>query len=307
MQKRYPSYLNLTLDELSQKVQKAFDMMTACSLCPRHCGVDRTKGQRGYCNTGILPFVSSWGPHYGEEKPLVGMYGSGTIFFGNCNLGCIFCQNYTISHLGEGTEMSYQELADIMLGIEARGCHNINLVTPTHQMPMILKSLQIAINKGIHTPIVYNCGGYESLEAIRLLDGIVDIYMPDIKFADPSVSKRLADAEDYFERCKEAVKEMHRQVGDLEIVGGVARRGLLIRHLVLPNGLSGTKAVMEFIAKDISSNTFVNVMDQYYPCYKAREDELLNRRITMQEYKSALKITKEAGIRRDESQIHWGY
>lgn len=297
----YPSYLNLTSSELNNKVQSALEMLKSCRLCPRHCGVDRINGEVGYCNTGALPFISSWGPHYGEERPLVGIYGSGTIFFGNCNLGCIFCQNYSISHLGEGNHMSYQELSDVMLGIQNRGCHNLNLVTPTHQLPMILKSLQMAIKKGLNIPIVYNCGGYESLEAIKLLDGIVDIYMPDIKFADASVSKRLAEAEDYFDRCKESVKEMHRQVGDLEIVGSIAKRGLLIRHLVLPNGLSGTRSVMEFIAKEISPNTYINIMDQYYPCYKARDDKSLNRRITMEEYRSALKISKEAGITRDES------
>ncbi|MFQ3573422.1 MAG: radical SAM protein [Thermodesulfovibrionales bacterium] len=302
---KYPSYLNLSKDELNDRVQRAFDLMDGCSLCPRGCGVDRTKGEVGYCKTGSIPFVSSWGPHYGEERPLVGMYGSGTIFFGNCNLGCIFCQNYSISHLGEGSYMSYDELADIMLRIQDRGCHNLNLVTPTHQMPMILRSLQIAINRGLMIPVVYNCGGYESIDAVRLLEGVVDIYMPDIKFADSAVSERLADAKDYFQCCKEAVREMHRQVGDLEIVGGIAKRGLLIRHLVLPNGLSGTEKVMEFIVKEISPMTFVNIMDQYYPCYKAHEDELINRRITQQEYRSALNIAKKVGIKRDDPKIHW--
>lgn len=301
LRQRYPSYLNLTLSELETRAGLAEEMLRACKLCPRECGVDRTKGQRGYCKTGDKPFVSSWGPHFGEERPITGLQGSGTIFFGNCNLGCLFCQNWEISHEGEGSEISEHQLADIMLSLQKRGCHNINLVTPTHQMPMILRALLFAIEGGLSIPIVYNCGGYESLDALRLLNGIVDIYMPDLKFTDSAVSMRWADAPDYFQRAKEAIVEMYRQVGDLVIdKSHIAKRGLLIRHLVLPGGLAGTKEAMDFIARCISKNTFVNVMDQYYPCYKAKGDTKLGRRITREEYLLALECLFNSGIHRTD-------
>jgi putative pyruvate formate lyase activating enzyme len=233
----------------------------------------------------------------GEERPITGHYGSGTIFFGNCNLGCKFCQNWEISHEGEGAEMTEKDLSEVMLELQTRRCHNINLVTPTHQMPMILRALVYAVERGLEIPIVYNCGGYESLEALRLLEGIVDIYMPDLKFADSDVSMKWADAPDYFQRAKVAIKEMHRQVGNLVIQKGIARRGLLIRHLVLPEGLAGTKEIARFIACEVSPNTYVNVMEQYYPCYRAKGDTVLGRRITRQEYMSAIEAMIDAGIR----------
>ncbi len=297
--RRYPSYLNLTPSELQQRVDGAYEMLSQCRLCPRDCGVDRLSGQRGYCKTGHRPFVASWGPHYGEERPIRGSHGSGTIFFSNCNLGCIFCQNWEISHEGEGHETSEQDLAEIMLKLQRQGCHNINLVTPTHQMPMILKALSIAIEGGLNVPVVYNCGGYESVEALRLLDGIVDIYMPDLKFTDDSVSSMCAEAPDYFVRAKEALKEMHRQVGDLVLdTNGVVLRGILLRHLVLPADLAGTEAAMDFVANHISKRTYVNIMAQYYPCYKARGDERLGRTITNEEYSKALDYLIKAGINR---------
>ncbi len=293
----YPSYKNLTIHELAKRADKAEAMLKACNLCPRVCGVDRTAGEKGYCNTGDKLFVSSWGPHMGEERPITGHYGSGTIFFGNCNLGCKFCQNWEISHEGEGTLMTEEALSDVMIDLQRRRCHNINLVTPTHQMPMILRSLVYAAERGLVIPIVYNCGGYESLEAIRLLEGIVDIYMPDLKFADCSVSMKWADAPDYFQKAREAIIEMHRQVGDLVIRNGIAKRGLLIRHLVLPDGQAGTKEIAQFIAREVSLNSYVNVMEQYYPCYKAKGDPVFGRRITRQEYMSAIETMLDAGIK----------
>ena len=293
-----PAYKLLSPDVLSEKIREAEGILKECTLCPRKCMIDRTSDERGFCRTGDRPFVSSWSPHFGEERPLVGRFGSGTIFFGNCNLGCLFCQNYSISHLGEGVEISFGKLADIMITLQKGGCHNINFVTPTHQMPMILRSIYIAIQKGLTVPIVYNCGGYESLHAIKLLKGVVDIYMPDFKYIDPEMAKKYSYAEDYPEAAKTAVKEMYRQVGDLIIDNGVARRGLLVRHLVLPDRIAGTAGVVKFIAEEISKDTYINIMDQYHPCYKAFDNPPLDRRITNREYKDALRIALEAGLKR---------
>ncbi len=294
-----PSYLLLPPGVLPDKIREAEEILKQCTLCPRKCEVDRTSGQRGFCRTGDKPFISSWGPHFGEERPLVGKLGSGAIFFGNCNLGCIFCQNYSISHLGEGSEISFEKLADIMLSLQHEGCHNINLVTPTHQTPMILRSLRIASEKGLNIPVVYNCGGYESLHTIKLLDGIVDIYMPDFKYSDPEMALRYSKAEDYPEAAKAAIKEMHKQVGDLLIDNrGIALRGLLVRHLVLPEGIAGTAGVVKFIAEDISKNTYINIMDQYHPCFKAFDNPPLDRRITGREYSEAIRMAVESGLTR---------
>lgn len=293
-----PSYLLLPPGVLADKVREAEEVLKECTLCPRECRVDRTSGERGFCRTGDKPFVSSWGPHFGEERPLVGRFGSGTIFFGNCNLGCLFCQNYSISHLGEGIEISFEKLAGIMLGLQHSGCHNINFVTPTHQMPMILRALHIASEKGLNIPVVYNCGGYESLRSIKLLDCVVDIYMPDFKYFDPEMASRYSDARDYPEVVVAAIKEMHRQVGDLIIKSGVALRGLLVRHLVLPEGIAGTAGVVKFIAEEISKNTYINIMDQYHPCFKAFNNPPLNRRITGREYSDAIRLATEAGLTR---------
>ncbi len=283
---------------LSDIVRETESILQKCELCPRKCHVNRTAGERGFCRTGDKPFVSSWGPHYGEESPLVGRHGSGTIFFGNCNLGCIFCQNYTISHFGEGEEIPFEKLALIMLELQNSGCHNINLVTPTHQVPMILRSLETAKGKGLSVPIVYNCGGYESLRVIKLLEGIVDIYMPDFKYSDSEMSLKYSSAGDYPDTAKAAIKEMHRQVGDLVIENGVAKKGLLVRHLVLPEGIAGTEGVVRFIAEEISKNTYINIMNQYHPCFRAFSSPPLNRRITDKEYRDAMKLAKDAGLKR---------
>jgi putative pyruvate formate lyase activating enzyme len=294
-----PAFLRLPPNVLSDKVREAEEILKECMLCPRECRVDRTSGEKGFCRTGDKPFISSYGPHFGEEKPLVGRFGSGTIFMGNCNLGCLFCQNYSISHLGEGTEISFEKLAEIMLSLQNQGCHNINFVTPTHQMPMILNSLHIASERGLKLPIVYNCGGYESLRAIELLNGVVDIYMPDFKYIDPAMALKYSKAENYPESAKAAIKEMHRQVSDLITdQRGIALRGLLVRHLVLPEGIAGTAGVVKFIAEEISKNTYINIMDQYHPCFKAFDHPPLNRRITQQEYADAVQMAIDAGLRR---------
>jgi len=294
-----PAYRLLQTAAFEETVDRLERMLQDCTLCPRQCHMNRTVGEIGYCRTGWLPFLSSWGPHMGEERPLVGTGGSGTIFFTNCNLGCLFCQNYRISHLGEGAEMSHESLADIMLSLQNAGCHNINLVTPTHQVPAIVRSVKIAAGKGLSLPLVYNCGGYESPATLALLDGIIDIYMPDFKYADPAAAECYSDAADYPDMAKKAIREMYRQVGDLFIDDhGIAVRGLLVRHLVLPEGLAGTERVVEFLAAEISPNTYLNIMDQYHPCYKAHEHPPLNRRISVREYEDAVTCARRAGITR---------
>jgi putative pyruvate formate lyase activating enzyme len=293
-----PAYRLLSPALFSEKLNQAEEILKECTACPRECRVDRTAGDTGYCRTGDKPFISGYGPHFGEESPLVGRFGSGTIFFGNCNLGCLFCQNYSISHLGEGMAITFERLAGIMLDLQNEGCHNINLVTPTHQMPMILRALKIASGQGLNIPVVYNCGGYESLNALRILEGIIDIYMPDFKYSDRGMALRYSYAEGYPESAKAALKEMHRQTGDLVVRNGIALRGLLVRHLVLPGGISGTEEVVRFIAEDISKDTYINIMDQYHPCHKAAEHPPLDRRITKAEYLEALKAAEKAGLAR---------
>lgn len=287
-----------SLEELQRRVDIAFNLLSNCKICPRQCGVNRLKGERGYCRSGRELVVSSYSPHFGEEPPLVGSYGSGTIFFTHCSLRCIYCQNYEISLLGEGTPTSETDLATMMLSLQKRGCHNINLVTPTHFVPQILASLVIAFLKGLNIPVVYNCGGYESVETLKLLEGIVDIYMPDFKYGREEVADKFSHAPDYPEVAKKALREMHRQVGDLVIERGIAQRGLLIRHLVLPHNLASSSEVLRFIAREISPHSYVNIMAQYRPEYKAREYPELNRRITGEEYEQALKIASQEGLYR---------
>ena len=298
--KRVPVYLE-TYESgvLDERIEKLEAILNECKLCPRACGVNRNKGEKGYCKSDKHLMVSSVQPHFGEEDVLVGTHGSGTIFLTNCNLRCIYCQNYDISHLGYGQRMTVEELAFSMLSLQKRGCHNVNFVTPTHFTPQIVKALKIAIEKGLRIPIVYNCGGYEAKSTIELLDGIVDIYMPDIKYGDVENAKKYSNAPDYFDRCKEAVKEMHRQVGDLKVdESGIAYRGLLIRHLVLPNGIAGSAEVLKFVATEISKESYVNIMMQYRPMYKAHEYKELNRGIKMSEYREAIDIAREGGLHR---------
>jgi len=294
----WPAYLKLSGKELRARTEALRELASPCRLCPRECRVRRAQGERGSCRAGLVPWVSSFGPHFGEERVLVGRGGSGTIFLTGCNLHCVFCQNYEISQLYEGRKIDVEELAAWMLKLQKLGCHNINFVTPTHQAPQIVEALTIAREGSLRLPIVWNCGGYESVEALRLLSGIVDIYMPDFKYGDSQVAARYSDAPGYFEIAKEALREMHRQVGDLKIEDGIARRGLLVRHLVLPGGLAGTEKVLKFIAEEISRDTYVNIMAQYYPTYKAWQYPELARRITPKEYSEALKIARNLGLAR---------
>ena len=274
-------------------------MLTECCVCPRHCGVNRPAGESGKCHITQEVMVSSYGPHFGEEAPLVGRHGSGTIFFTYCNLRCVFCQNYTISQLGEGSPVSREALAQMMLSLQEKGCHNINLVSPTHVVPYILEALELAVTMGLHLPLVYNSGGYDSVETLKLLDGIVDIYMPDMKYADAKTAEKLSGIQNYPEVNKAAVKEMHRQVGDLKIdKEGVAQRGLLIRHLVLPNGLAGTREVVRFLAREVSPHTYLNIMAQYHPGYKAFDVPPISRPVTQQEFSEAIELAHRHGLDR---------
>lgn len=296
-----PAYLKTIREEkLSPKIEKAYQLLKSCVLCGRRCKVNRLEGQVGFCKVADELIVSSYGPHHGEEAPLVGSRGSGTIFLTYCNLGCVFCQNYDISHLGHGNRYTIDRMAEVMLKIQKMGCHNLNLVTPTHQLPMILKALKQAALGGLEIPVVWNCGGYESREALQILDGIVDIYMPDFKFWDEKPAARYAYAPDYPRVAREALKEMHRQVGDLKMDSrGIAQRGLLVRHLVMPNNLAGTGEFVDWLAREVSPDTYINVMAQYRPCYKAGEYKEINRRPTSSEYNQAVKWAKEAGLRLD--------
>ena len=285
--------------EFEKKINLAFQKLENCSICPRNCGFNRLKSEKGICSSGYLPKVSSFSPHFGEEQPLVGHRGSGTIFLTHCNLGCSFCQNYDISHKGMGTEMAFEQFAEIILKLQKLGCHNINFVSPTHFVPQILKAVFLAIEKGLSVPLVYNTGGYDSVETIRLLDGVFDIYMPDYKFTDKETAKRFSKAADYPEIVKKALKEMFRQVGDLLVDSeGIAFRGLLVRHLVLPDGLAGTEEAMFFLAQNISPNTYVNIMDQYYPCGNISFKSPMGRRISFDEFNAAIAAAKRTGITR---------
>lgn len=285
--------------ELNDRTNKVWDLLDSCSLCPRRCGINRLRGEVGKCRTGRRAVVSSYGPHFGEEAPLVGRHGSGTIFFTHCNLRCIFCQNYTISQLGEGEAVTAEELARMMLSLQARGCHNINLVSPTHVVPQILESLEIAVAQGLSLPIVYNSGGYDSVETLELLDGVIDIYMPDMKYSDEKIAEQLSGVKGYPAMNRDAIKEMHRQVGDLQIdEKGIALRGLLVRHLVLPHGLAGTSEVVNFLAREISPNTYLNVMAQYRPCHKAFENPRLTRPLSKGEFLEAVELARRAGLHR---------
>jgi putative pyruvate formate lyase activating enzyme len=295
-----PSYLQLYKEgQLVKRVKQATRLLRECRLCPRQCAVDRLNNEKGFCKTGRRARVASYHAHFGEEAPLVGRFGSGTIFFSFCNLRCSFCQNHEISHLGEGVEMEAKDLAATMRELASRGCHNINLVTPTHAVPQILEALLLAVENGLNIPIVYNSGGYERVKTLALLRGIIDIYMPDFKFWDQKWADRYCQAPDYREMAARALKEMHAQVGDLKIdKHGIAESGLLVRHLVMPHGVSGTKEVMEFISKEISAHTYVNVMDQYRPCGTVYQDEYIDHRISAKEYSEALESAKDAGLTR---------
>jgi putative pyruvate formate lyase activating enzyme len=300
-----PSYLDLlATGELSERVEQASALLSSCTVCPRHCGVDRTRDERGYCGGGLLPGVSSYGPHFGEEPPLVGSHGSGTIFFTGCNMRCVFCQNYDISQVRHGTEVSADQLTGMMLRLQDRRCHNITLVSPSHFVPQILEAVYIAAGMGLHIPLVYNTGTYDSVDTLRILEGVVDIYMPDAKYGSEEIARVLSDAPGYPAVMQDAIVEMQRQAGDLVVRDGVAERGLIIRHLVLPGDLADSDLVMKFIGEKVSKEAYVNVMDQYRPCGRVIGEtgnpyrELLMRAITGKEYRYATGCAMRYGLHR---------
>lgn len=295
----HPSYLSLPTEELHRRARSAESNMENCSLCARVCEVNRLDGELGVCKTGENARVSSWGPHLGEEAPLRGRRGSGTIFFARCNLRCQFCQNSDISQSDSGREVTPQMLANIMLELQLMGCHNINLVSPSHVVPHFLAALPLAVEGGLRIPLVYNTGGYDCLETLELLDGIIDIYMPDMKYAEGENARKYSRVEDYPKVNQAAVKEMHRQVGDLQIdQNGIALRGLLIRHLVMPRDIAGTKQVFQFLSEEISKNTYLNIMAQYHPAYRSSRYPEIDRRITPKEYNQAIQMATEADLTR---------
>ncbi len=285
--------------ELARRAESLARLQSPCTLCPRRCLADRAAGDTGYCGATAVPEVSSYGPHFGEERELVGTGGSGTIFFTRCNLGCAFCQNYDISKLGRGRRVSVRDVANMMLDLERRGCANINLVTPTHYVPQIVEALAIAREEGLELPVVYNCGGYESVEALKILEGVVDIYMPDAKFGDPEAGARFCAVPDYPDRMMESLEEMQRQVGDLVLDGhGIAVRGLLVRHLVMPAGLAGTERLLEMLASRISPSAAVNVMSQYRPCGEVvGAPDAAGRCVTREEHAAAVAKARSLGLR----------
>lgn len=297
-----PAYMALyRTGELRERGVAAFEKLRQCTLCPRCCDADRVNEQKGFCQTGRYALVSSYFPHTGEENCLRGTRGSGTIFFACCNLGCVFCQNFELSHGGEGQPVFPEDLARMMLSLQAQGCHNINCVTPTHAVPHILETLPLAIDQGLRLPLVYNTSAYDALDTLRLLDGVIDMYMPDFKFWDTHLAERYMQAGDYPERARDAVREMHHQVGDLVMdEQGIAQRGLLVRHLVMPGLLHDTTEVLRFLAEEISPDTYVNVMPQYRPAGNVSTNTFpeINRRTSMAEYAEALNIARQVGLRR---------
>lgn len=292
-----PSYLALSDADWRERIAAAMALLSPCRLCPRECGAERSKGKRGVCRAGAVAEVSSHNAHHGEEPPLSGTGGSGTIFLTHCPLRCVFCQNFPISHLGNGKPAPAPELAAMMVKLQARGCHNINFVTPTHMMPFIVEALPLAAQQGFRLPLVWNCSGYESLDALRVLDGIVDIYLPDLKYDRDDCAKKITNAPDFVRHNRAAVLEMYRQVGDLQTdEEGIATRGLIIRHLVLPNGLSGSPKALRWIKENISPHTAISLMSQYFPAHQAFEVPEVSRRINASEYYEAVDAMEELGL-----------
>lgn len=295
----HPAYLDL-LDNglLEDRIRQAQKLLSPCTLCPNNCQADRAGGKVGLCRTGMLARVHGWCAHPGEEAVISGWNGSGTIFFSGCNLRCVFCQNFDVSQGKGDQEMSAQAIAAGLLELQSKGCHNINLVSPSHVVPQILEALRFAALAGLHLPLVYNTGGYDSIETLRLLDGVVDIYMPDMKYADAAAARRYSQVKNYPSINRAAVREMHRQVGNLQVnAAGLAERGLLVRHLVLPHSLAGTLQVARFLVEEISPDTAVNIMDQYRPVHQAGNHPALNRPVTAAEMQSALQSAQKAGLK----------
>jgi len=294
----HPIYLkSYHSGKLEKAIDQAFGLLGSCTLCPRKCKVNRLNNELGFCKTGLRARVCSFMPHHGEEPPISGEFGSGTIFFSHCNMSCVYCQNYEFSQLAEGKEISSEELAGMMLQLQDMKCHNINFVSPTHVMPQILKALLIAIPQGLKIPLVYNTSGYDLPEVIKLLDEIIDIYLPDMRYADEETALKYSQAPDYPKHNQLSVKEMQRQVGIAKIsTAGIIKKGLIIRHLVLPENISGTEKIMEFIARRVSPETYISLMSQYFPVYKADEFKELARRITLEEYSAAQEIMHKYGL-----------
>ena len=289
----------LETGELARRVAAAYPHLSICDVCALKCPVDRRAGKLGACRVGERAKVSSYAPHLGEENPLRGVRGSGTIFFSRCNLRCQYCQNYDISQTDSGEEVDPEDIAQMMLKLQAQGCHNINFVSPSHVVPQILAAILVAAKAGLHIPLVYNTGGYDALTILYLLEGVIDIYMPDMKYADAKIAQRYSKIPHYPEINQMAVKEMHRQVGDLQIDrDGLAFRGLLVRHLILPDNLARTDIIVRFLAREISRDTYLNLMDQYHPCFKASQYPELDRPITNDEYQAAIDMAVNAGLYR---------
>jgi putative pyruvate formate lyase activating enzyme len=298
-QRWHPAYEKLESEgKLAERVEQAYAIFENCQLCPRQCGVNRQKGEKGFCRAPVKTVIFGAHPHLGEEMSLVGHHGSGTIFFSNCNLRCVFCQNWPISHEGRGKEVQDEDLADMMINLQKTGCHNINVVTPTHVIPNILNATRIALKKGLHIPLVYNTSGYERLEIVKLLDGIVDIYLPDMKYMEADQAARYsAGASDYPELAQKAIIEMNRQVGShLTDKRGVASRGLMIRHLVMPNRVAGTEKFVRWVAEALPKSTYVNIMPQYRVEYKAFDYPKISRGITVQEFLEAMEWAEQCGL-----------
>jgi putative pyruvate formate lyase activating enzyme len=293
------SYNLLSSDDLAARAREALGRLESCEICPRRCHVNRLKDERGFCRIGRLARVYSYAPHFGEEPPLVGIHGSGTIFFSGCNLACVFCQNYEISQMDQGRDVSAEALARMMLTLQDCGCHNINFVTPSHVVPQILEALVLAREGGLEVPLVYNSGGYDSVETLWLLEGVFDIYMPDMKYGSDEKALKYSGAPGYTVHARASIREMHRQVGDLSMNDeGIAERGLLVRHLVLPASLAGTAEVARFLSEEISKETYLNVMEQYHPEYNACNYPELDRRITLKEYRDAVRLAAAVGLTR---------
>ena len=303
-----PAYLKLHRSgELKERGQKLWDIMESCELCPRRCKVNRLAGEKGFCQATSELMAASYHPHFGEERPLVGKGGSGTIFFTHCGLRCVFCINWQISQGGEGKPISIENLAEMMLRLQKMGCHNINVVTPTHYSPHILLALDIAAAKGLRLPVVYNTCGWERIEILKMLDGVVDIYLPDFKYWDGKMAAKYSSlAQTYPEVTKKALLEMYRQVGVAKPhEDGLVYRGLMIRHLVMPNNVGGSKEIVEWIAQNLPLDTYLNIMSQYIPMYKAFEYPDISRRITQEEYKEVVDRAKELGLRNLDIQGRW--
>lgn len=300
-----PGYLKLfESGEFKNRINTLKKNYYKCVLCPHRCEVNRAEGEIGVCRSGCIPVVASFNSHYGEEPPISGLSGSGTIFFTGCTGRCIFCQNYPISQLGTGKEVTEEQLSEMMLELQNRGCNNINLVTPTHFLPSILAAICIGASKGLHLPIVYNTGGYERVEIIKLLDGIIDIYLPDAKYADNLIAREISGFTHYVENNRSALIEMFNQVGNLQTKGGVAVKGMIVRHLILPEELGGTSDVLEFLAENISREIYLSLMDQYFPAYKSLKHEILSRRITLEEYNNAIETFYANGLHNGWIQDH---